>query len=190
MPGKIIDKTVVLNKKGDEKLKTEIVIKTVQVDNGVVVSFIQGERNNTKLTEKDSEVENALKKDYKPSEECFFDDIVLFNQTEKEKIINGKECIEFEYVAKRVRTEKKKEIKEIETGKLWIEKNSGQPILREFSTKPLSKKVKEMNITIHYSNFENGATVSKMEVKMIIRFMLLKFKVNTPVTYYDHWKYE
>lgn len=190
IPGRIVKTTVVLNKKGKEKSRTEITTKTQKENEDVSVSFIEGKRNGTELLADDKEVEAALQQDFKPSEDSFFDDVISFKQTFEEKIINGKDCIGFDYTGESIQTKKKKEIKEIETGKLWIEKSTGVPVMREFTTDQLPKHMKKFNIKIYYALIENSCTKSEVDIKVVVSYLFMKFRVNTTMAFSEYWKYE
>ncbi len=190
VPGKIVNTTIMLNKKKEEKSRTEIITKTQQENEGISVSFIKGNRDGTDLTEEDKEVEAILQQDFKPSEDSFFDNIISYEKTSEEKKINGKDCVAFQYTGEKTRTEKKKKVNVTVTGKLWIEESTGIPVMREFVTDPLPKKVKKMNMIIYYASIDNGCTESEVNVEMLVSFLLMKFRVNTNMNFSEFWEYE
>ncbi|MCD4797248.1 MAG: hypothetical protein K8R49_08790 [Candidatus Cloacimonetes bacterium] len=190
VPGKIVNTTIMLNKKKEEKSRTEIITKTQQENEGISVSFIKGNRDGTDLTEEDKEVEAILQQDFKPSEDSFFDNIISYEKTSEEKKINGKDCVVFQYTGEKTRTEKKKKVNVTVTGKLWIEESTGIPVMREFVTDPLPKKVKKMNMIIYYASIDNGCTESEVNVEMLVSFLLMKFRVNTNMNFSEFWEYE
>ncbi len=189
VPCKIVTTTKEITKKGEEKSRTIISIKTQQEEEGVSVSFIEGTRDNVELTTDDSDVKDALMDDYKPSESTFFEKVVSFKQTSEEMIIHDKQCVAFEYIGESTRTEKKKEVNVTETGKLWVEKSTGFPMIREFSSSPLPKHLKKMDMKIHYEDNENRCTESKVELDIVASLMLMKFRIDILMEFSEHWEY-
>jgi len=192
VPGKIVDTTIMLDKKGKEKNRMEVILKTQKEDDGVSVIFIKGTQDGDELTEEDKFVESKLEEDYKPSGESFFDNVTSYQQTSEENIINEKNCVAFEYIEEKTRLEgkKKKEEKTSITGKLWIEKSTGVPIMREASITPLPKTVKEMNLKMYYTIIENECTESRTEIEMIISLIVMKLRINTIKSFSEYWRYE
>ncbi|MCD4817127.1 MAG: hypothetical protein K8S23_00370 [Candidatus Cloacimonetes bacterium] len=191
VPGKIIETTIMLNKKGKEKMRTETILKTHKEDDGVSVSFIEGIRGDEKLTEEDKQVKPNLEKDYKPTGETFFDNVTSYQLTSEEVIIDDKNCVVFEYTGEKIRLEgkKKKEKKTFITGKLWIEKSTGVPVMREVSIDPLPKPLKEMKMKIYYTNIDNCCTESRAEAEMLISLLVMKIRMNSITAYSEHWRY-
>ena len=192
VPGKIVDTTIILDKKGKEKNRMEVILKTQKEDDGVSVIFIEGTQDGDELTEEDKFVESKLEEDYKPTGESFFDNVTSYQQTSEEKIIFEKNCIAFEFVGEKTWLEgkKKTEKKTSFTGKLWIEKSTGVPIMRETSINPLPKTVKEMNLKKYYTIIENECTESRIEIEMIISLIVMKLRINTIKSFSEYWKYE
>jgi hypothetical protein len=188
--GKLVNTSIQLDKKGEETMRSVITLALTQEDEGVSASFVTGSRNGEEVTADDPEAAQYLQQDYTPEEGSFFDDIVSYNQTSEEKVIDDKECIKFDYIAKHTRKEKKKEIEETETGSIWLEKSTGKPVFREFVSDPLPKNVKEMNMKIHYTSFEDAVKGAKVESELLVSFMMMKMRMNSIMEFSDFWRYE
>lgn len=188
--GKVINTSIAKNKKGEETMHSVITIDLVQEAEGISTSFVSGTRNGKEVDEGDPEAEQYLMQDYTPEEGSFFDDVVSFQQTAEEKVIDDKECIKFDYTAERTRLEKKKEIEVSETGTLWIEKSTGKPVFREFVSDPLPKQIKEMNMQITYTSFEDAVIASRVETELLISVLLMKMRMTTIMEFSEFWRYE
>jgi hypothetical protein len=187
--GKITNTSIQLDKNDQETMRSVITIEIQQEDEGISTSFVSGSRNGEEVAADDREAEQYLQQDYTPKEGSFFDDVVSFEQTSEEKVIDDKECIKFDYTAERTRQEKKKEIEEIETGSIWLEKSTGKPVFREFVSDPLPKQIKEMNIQITYTSFEDAVTASKVETELLVSVLLMKMRMNTIMEFSEFWRY-
>jgi len=186
VPGNISSEMVMLDKKGVAQSRTEISYKTNQEAEGISVSFLSGTNANGELSDDSPEVQAGLQKDYTPDEDSFFSRATKHKFLATEKVIESKVCIAYEFEADTDNDEKES----IQIGKIWIEKNTGYPVLAEYEVSPLPAKVKEISIKTYYKIIDNDyATVERREVFTLVKWMLMKFRVQMNETFSNYWKY-
>jgi len=179
-------------KSGESESSTKTIIRHSpfqdMVMNEIELSVINGEEQTKE--EASQQFSEVLKRDNSPKRDgIFFENPnkkFTLKRNGKTETINGFECVGFEF------SYYDAESKDIQTGTIWIESESGAPIKKVFSPKKNPRFVTDMEMTFdYYYNPETGDWYSE-SLDTIVNISVLgrKMRNNTVVTFSDYWRYE
>jgi len=178
------------NKKGKIKSEENIKIAIFQTEDGITANLISAMRDGEVLDENDDSVQSILKKDKMPDNSSLFHNFEGRNlnvtRTEEIEEIDGYSCLAFAYSYIKDDEERGETNA---TGKVWIDQETGAPILNEMQIEPPKKMIKEISFNNHY--FFDGTNWYMDNVQMKFRLSTLIFKLNVEsiINYTDFWKY-
>ena len=191
VPGLVHTEIFNIGKKGEKKNEMEIIMKTeLTDDNEIKNSLVSASKDGKELDEKNENVKKSLEAEYRPGNNSLFisggEKTPKIIRTNRCKQINGMNCVAFDYTKE---TEAKGKTY-TEKGTLWVEENSGKPVLRISTLDPLPKMMKKMTTKVSYKD-ENGKWVcDKISSDIEVNIIFKKIKAHTEVNYSDYWDYE
>lgn len=171
----------------------ELVIRHELDEEGYIENFIV----KAKVNGEDVSLESAydtfkdmLAMDIKPSKKgIYFDDPhdgFSLTQTAETRIINGYNCVAFEFSY--YIEEQDNEY----SGIIWIDKESGAPIIREFSMKDTPRFVSSIDIEeiYHYEPESGEHYLLERNTYVNVSVLLKRMKNTTRMVYDNYWVYE
>ncbi len=162
VPGKVVTDFTLKNSKGEIEEHTITVLRVSIDEKGEIkkelVSLTFNGEDKTDEAKEKGQTPGSDKDDFTFKEAPFYpanqDKIIIKRTSEKE--IDGKRCIGFEYTLTLPDITK--------SGTIWLDMESGAPVLNVFTPAPLPKNVKrlENRVTYHF-NPDGAFYISKIE---------------------------
>lgn len=188
VPGFMIMRMEELDKNGKVKSITETWTRLTLGENGEL------EYDTIKILKDGEDVTNEPKKSGKsesvsvkvnPFDPDVQDDVSV-NRTDRQEVINDKQCVIYEFVQK---TEDEKEDEKVLSGTAWLEKETGVPVQIQFKTDPLPKHTKRMLTTMCYEFIpEESWHLKEMIMEATAGFLWIKKHFRVTVNFSEHWK--
>ena len=160
-------------------------------DNLILTELVKATSGDKELSKKEARKtwDELMKRDMTPTKDGFFfadeKDLTII-PLDEEEILGDFACsiYQFEY-----KTSKKG--KEDISGKIWLEKETGAPIKREFSMAKNPRFVTGMLVEeyFHYDKNNNQWYREKVETTVNVSVLGKKIDNLTSIDYHDHWLY-
>jgi hypothetical protein len=100
---------------------------------------------------------------------------------DQSKSIDGKSCKSFEYSMPLDESTK--------TGTVWIDAETGAPVLHEFTTTPLPPRMKEMNNTVKFTYTpDKKFYISEMMFNGVGGILIIKKSFRGTMTFEEYWE--
>ena len=178
------------NKKGAVKSEENIKITITQTEDGISSSLISATRDGEVLDENDDSVQSILKEDKMPDNSSLFHNFEGRNlnvtRTEEIEEIDGYSCLAFSYAYIKD-DEERGEMNA--TGKVWLDQETGAPILNEMQIEPPKKMIKEISFNNHYFFDGTNWYMDNVQMKFRISTLIFKLNVESTINYSEFWKY-
>lgn len=179
------------NKKGVVKSQEEMIINYALTDNAIESVFVSGKRDDKELDETDPSVAEMLKADMSPDNSSMFHNFegkdMQVTYTSKTKEINGKVCSGFDYSFYK-EDEQHGDLKS--NGTVWLDQETGAPLLNEMNIEPPKKMIKEISTNTHYFFDGSDWYINEVVSKFRISALVINVNVESTIKFSDYWKFE
>jgi hypothetical protein len=201
VPGTMTMRFELLDKNGKADMVNESTYKVHLDDNGEIQSELvrmvndgkdvtaeekeklAKEREKAKEKNQDSEEQNT---EFSMKDSPFHPDNqadIAVEPIAEEKSIDGKMCRRFDYT---LPLEENTRI-----GTVWLNMETGAPVLHEFTTDPLPPKVKEMKNIVHFEHTPEGNFyTTKAVFEGVGGILFIKKSFRGTMTFEDYWRHK
>ncbi len=189
VPGEVVTHFTLKNSKGEIEENTVTVVRVSVDESGdlvkELVSLVFNGEDKTDEAREKGQTPGSDKDDYTFREAPFYpanQDKIAVKRV-SEKTIDGKICVGFEYTLTLPGITK--------SGTIWLDSESGAPVLNIFTPAPLPKNVKhlENRVTYHF-NPDGAFYISKIEYNGEGGMLFIKKNFHGEMTFRNFWRRE